>query len=149
MLKSLCFAAEDLPATKKATSAESVVLTEYQNSIPTTPPKSVTPSPSPTSATPTKSPLPEQNGTSPEPRKASTPEPKTPEPASENSHINNAKVNNNKHVEELYDIPVGEYWKLIVINWIDMKCFAYNSFWVVCFVFIVLLPRLTLKFLNS
>lgn len=120
LLKSLCFAAEDLPATKKATSAEPAVPNDNQISPPTTPPKSVTPSPSPTSVTPSKSPVPELNGTSPQLHKASTPEPKTPEPttpepASENSHINNAKINNNKHVEELYDIPVGKYCKCKVL----------------------------------
>lgn len=99
--ENLCFAAEDdLPPAKTEA--------EPPNDNNATPPKSPTPEASPattptakTSAAPV-----EVNGTSPERKPSPEPPKTTPEPPA-SEHINNAK-SNSKHVEELYDIPVGK-----------------------------------------
>lgn len=97
----MCVAAEDeLP--KKET--EPAATLNDNNSHDTTPPKSPSPTPTPTETTPPTTPT-KVNGTTHKPSPSPEPKTTTPEPASEN--INNVK-SNNKHVEELYDIPVGK-----------------------------------------
>lgn len=110
----MCFAAEDDDLSKKEAEPAN------DNNSHATPPKSPTPtiesSPATTPTKPTATTVPELNGGTTTPDRKPSPEPKTttttttnstPEPASET--INNVK-SNNKHVEELYDIPVGEYF---------------------------------------
>lgn len=100
----MCFAAEDDDLSKKE--AEPAT-TPNDNNSHATPPKSPTPTDLSPPTTPTKpaATVPELNGTTPDRKPSPEPKTTTPEPASEN--INNGK-SNNKHVEELYDIPVGK-----------------------------------------
>lgn len=114
---SVCFAAEDLPnsPTKKdSPKSESIQQAPIYANEPTTPETptktETTPPPSPaviptTPVTPNPK---ELNGvTTPDSGKASTPEPSVAPQAANEKAINNAP--NSKNVEELYDIPVGEY----------------------------------------
>lgn len=109
----MCFAADDLsassikndPLISGLTEAYTIPPNDNQSKSRATSPTILSPAPSPTNA-PAKA-VAEVNGTSPD--RKSSPEPKTSEPASESTPNINSTKNNNKHVEELYDIPVGKY----------------------------------------